>query len=114
MLHAFAFNLMKIIYTNHFPPGRYVAINLFGVVFARRKLSGTAIRHESIHTAQMRELWYIGFYIWYVAEFILRLFQRKSWYKAYRAVSFEREAYAYEKKAGYLVLRHPFTWFEYM
>ena len=41
---------MKIIYNNYIPFNGFKAINLFGIVFARRKLSQKDIKHELIHT----------------------------------------------------------------
>ena len=55
---------MKIIYNNIIPFKGFLAINLFGVLFVRgtyRDLSATVLNHEKIHTAQMKELWYIPF-----------------------------------------------------
>jgi hypothetical protein len=42
---------MKIIYNKIIPFVGYKAINLFGFIFARRKLNSTDINHECIHTA---------------------------------------------------------------
>ena len=47
----------------------------------------------SNHTAQMKEMLYIFFYLWYVVEWIIRLFMKGN---AYRNISFEREAYSNE------------------
>lgn len=55
---------MKIIYNKLIPFKGFAAINLFGVLFARKEckpLSERTINHEAIHTAQMRELLYVGF-----------------------------------------------------
>lgn len=54
---------MKIIYNNIIPFPGFAAINLFGVIFARkecRPLSETTINHEAIHTEQMKDLLYVG------------------------------------------------------
>ena len=53
----------KIIYNKVIPIRGYSAINLFGIIFARRRLSSFAINHENIHTAQMLELLILPFYI---------------------------------------------------
>lgn len=97
--------MMKIIYKGIFPFRGFSAINLFGVVFARREyrpLPTATIRHETIHTAQMRELLYVGFYLCYLAEWLVRLFRKGN---AYRTISFEREAYAHQFDPGYLKAR---------
>lgn len=102
---------MKIIYNNIIPFPGYIAINLFGVLFVRNeykgKISPRIINHEGIHTAQMKELWYIGFYLLYVLEWLYRLvFHTKS---AYRGISFEREAYNHENEPRYLETRERFA-----
>ena len=84
---------MKIIYNNIIPFKGYKAINLFGIVFARSPLSERDIKHEQIHTQQMKKYWYIGFYILYVCEFLLNLIICGNWKQAYRNISFEQEAY---------------------
>ena len=62
---------MKIVKTKWFPFGGYKAINLFGILFTKSDLSETEINHEAIHTAQMKEMLYIFFYIWYAIEYII-------------------------------------------
>ena len=63
------------------------------------------INHEKIHIYQQLELLIIPFYIWYVLEFVLRLFSLSNFDKAYRNISFEREAYGNEKNEEYLTGR---------
>ena len=49
---------MKVFYNSLIPFRGFTAINLFGCVFARREfepVSDRILRHEAIHTAQMRE-----------------------------------------------------------
>ncbi len=95
---------MKVIRNSIIPFKSFSAINLFGVVFARREayLSETVLNHERIHTAQMKELGYIFFYIIYVLEWLVRLFLSGN---AYRNISFEKEAYFYESVQNYLKWR---------
>ena len=93
-------------------------MNLFGVLFVRWEkgkpkltLSKYTINHESIHTAQMKEMWYVFFYIWYFIEWLLLLFSVGK--DAYYRISFEREAYDNEDNLKYLETRKPFSWFKY-
>lgn len=104
---------MKIIRNKIIPFKGFRAINLFGVLFVHgeSELSQTTINHEEIHTAQMRELLYVPFYVWYVLEWVVRLFGKGS---AYRNVSFEQEAYNNEKDFSYLSGRNPYAFFKYM
>lgn len=101
---------MKVIYNNYIPFKGFAAINLFGLVFARegsRPLTPQCINHEKIHTAQMRELWYIGFYLLYFFEWLYRLvFHTKT---AYKGISFEVEAYKNQYDYSYLKHRKRFA-----
>ncbi len=99
---------MKIIRNRIIPFGKYGAINLFGMVFAKKdmKMDEVVINHERIHTHQMRELGYIFFYIIYVAEWLWRLCKSGD---AYRNLSFEREAYDHQSDLNYLKNRKPFA-----
>lgn len=101
---------MEIIYNNFIPFKGFRAINLFGVIFAReecRPITPYCINHEKIHTAQMRELWYVGFYALYLLEWVYRLiFHTKT---AYRGISFEVEAYNHQHDYTYLKNRKRFA-----
>ena len=71
--------------------------------------------HEFIHIKQWRELWYVGFLIWYIVEFLIRLVANGfKFKKAYRSISFEREAYKNEDYLGYLKERKPFSFLNYL
>lgn len=104
---------MKTIYNKYIPFKGYKAINLFGVVFVR-KGSGVMrkkdLNHEAIHTAQMKELLYVPFYILYFIEWLLKLIVCCNAHVAYRAISFEKEAYNNEKNLDYLESRKHYNW----
>ena len=107
---------MKIVYNNIIPAKSYKAVNLFGVVFVRK---GTApsevdVRHEQIHTEQIRETLYVGFYVLYLMMFIWQFVKAWNWSKAYRAVPFEREAYDNEQDENYLENRIHYGWKKYL
>ena len=107
------FDDMKVIYNRFVPFRGFTAINLMGVVFARveyRPLSATILRHEAIHTAQMKETAFLGFYLIYISEWLWGLLRRQSSFAAYRAIRFEREAYRYMADPSYLTRRHPYAW----
>lgn len=96
---------MKIIYNKFIPFKGFLAMNIFGILFVRgteQNINDVVLNHERIHTAQMKELWYLPFYIIYLLEWVVRLFMRGN---AYRNLSFEREAYGNEKNLGYLATR---------
>ena len=66
---------------------------------------------EAIHTAQMKELLYLPFYLLYVLEWLYRLMQLQDSRKAYRAISHEREAYDNQGNPDYLTERKPYNQF---
>ena len=105
---------MIIIRTKYLPPSRnYSAINLFGVFFVHPdvQVNKRLINHESIHTAQMREMLFVPFYIFYLVEWLVRLMMRGN---AYRNISFEREAYDNQRNPDYLRHRRHYAWLKYM
>lgn len=107
---------MKIVRNDIIPFRGSKAVNLFGVLFVRGDavMTSADINHEEIHTAQMKEMLYVFFYLWYVAEWLVRLVQCRSAMEAYRSISFEREAYANERNMGYLQGRKAFAWVKYV
>lgn len=104
---------MKIIRNKIIPFKGFISINLFGILFVRgdRQLSPRVINHEEIHTAQIMELLYIFYYIWYLIEWIIRLFMKGN---AYKNISFEREANANEHDPDYLSKRDHYSFIRYM
>jgi hypothetical protein len=106
---------MKIIFNKIIPFGSYSTINLFGVLFTKSTyLSDKTLNHEAIHSVQMKEMFYIGFYIWYIIEHIIRLFQYKNQKDAYYAISFEKEVYENDDNLDYLKDREVFSWWKYL
>ena len=107
---------MKIVRNNIIPFKGYKAVNLFGILFVRGDavISSTDINHEEIHTAQMKEMLYVFFYLWYVVEWLVRLIQYRDASKAYRNISFEREAYANQNSMNYLQGRSIWNWIHYL
>ena len=101
---------MKVIYNNIIPLPGFIAINLFGVLFVRNGviLTDRIVNHEKIHTAQMKELWYINFYLIYILEWIVKLFVYGK--DSYRNIRFEREAYDNGDNLDYLKTRKKFSW----
>ena len=130
-----------IIYRNkHIPVQGFKAFFCCGILFVRGndKIDDVTMNHERIHSKQYVEtgvtfailllplifigLWWLwltlsafAFYILYVIEwfgkFIIYKFDNR---KAYRNVSFEREAYSNEKDLSYLDNRKWFAWIKYI
>ena len=103
---------MKIVRNNIIPFKGFKAINLFGILFCRKeaKIDDVTINHEEIHTAQMKEMLYIFFYIWYFIEWLIRLVMYMDSKMAYRNIAFEQEAYRNDKDMEYINNRKHYTW----
>ena len=107
---------MKVIYNKHLPPGKFAAINLFGIIFARNEykdLSRSDLNHEKIHSYQILEMLGIFYYVAYFTEWLVRLIQYKNPIEAYRNISFEREAYGNHDNLSYLNKRKPYAFIKY-
>lgn len=102
---------MKVIRNRLIPFKGFKAINLFGVVFVRREcaITATDLNHEAIHTAQMREMLYVMFYLAYIVEWLWHLAACRDTKEAYLRISFEREAYARQSDPDYINHRKPFN-----
>src|SRR5574344_2796610 len=111
-------------------------ITLFGFIKTKKKgLTQRTINHECIHINQWEELTLVSylivvllvllgaskwllilppfvFYIWYVVEWLVRLFINKG--NAYRSISFEQEAYAHEVDRCYKGNRDYFAFLDYL
>ncbi len=72
------------------------------------------LNHEMIHLKQQLEMLIIPFYLFYVIEFVVKLATYKQWAKAYRNISFEREAYRYESNLSYLKQRRFWSFLKYI
>jgi len=66
------------------------------------------IRHEQIHIQQQIELLVIPFYLLYFTEFLIRWLISLNFDKAYRTISFEREAFDFDNDESYLQRRKKF------
>ena len=103
---------MRIIRNNILPFKGFSSMNLFGILLMGKnaRLGEKTLNHERIHAAQWRELWYVGFILWYLVEWLIRL----PFGNAYRNISFEREAYANDDNSTYLGTRKRFAFVKYM
>lgn len=104
-----------IIRINILPSG-VKAMNLFGVIVTRKttKLDESTINHERIHTKQIWEMLGLPFYFWYLVEYLIKLIKFRNRDKAYRSISFEREAYTYQHDLDYLSNRKWYAWFKHL
>jgi len=108
---------MRLIISKFWVPKGFSGITVYPFIFAREnylRTHKTFVNHEKIHLRQQVELLIILFFIWYILEFLVRLIQFRNRKKAYRNISFEREAYANESNADYLANRKIFSFFNYL
>lgn len=94
-------------------------IALWPFIILREKHKGTAngeiiLNHERIHIRQQGEMLVVLFYLWYVIEMLFRMVQYRSYSRAYRNISFEREAYANQYNFLYLKDRGFWGWTKYL
>ena len=108
---------MVLIVSKYLVPKGYGGITVFPFVFFRSKSHAddlVSVNHEKIHLRQQAELLIVLFFLWYGLEFLVRLFKYRSWHKAYRNISFEREAYANESDLIYLKRRRFWKFLDYL
>jgi hypothetical protein len=109
---------MRLFITPNFPPGYFVAITLWpvGIFFNSKgwRNNTTTMNHEKIHWEQQKEMGGILFYVWYGIEYLIKLIQYRNADKAYRAISFEREANIYEQANDYLTWRFRYRWIRFL
>ena len=99
-----------------------VGMAIFPFVFLRKsyvdriskETLDKTINHESIHLKQQAELLCIFFYIWYFAEFFIRVVLIGNTDVAYRNICFEKEAYKNEHNLEYLKTRKFWSFLAYL
>lgn len=72
------------------------------------------MRHERIHHRQQLELLILPFYIVYLGQYFYFRFKGHAHDRAYRALCFEREAFAQDSNPNYLRRRVPFSFLRYL
>ena len=115
-------NILKIIASDRllkivtFGNPSVAGISLWPFVIVKKKYSShrVLINHERVHIVQQAEMAIIPFYLWYIVEYIIRLIQYRNTNKAYKNISFEREAYSNDKNLNYLKTRKPFSFLKYL
>jgi hypothetical protein len=96
------------------PLKKIQGITLFPFIIVRsKKPSKILINHEEIHIRQQFELLILPFYIWYIGEWLFHYMCCRSFWLAYRQISFEREAYDNEEDFEYLKNRKFWSFLKY-
>lgn len=105
-----------IIISKYLIPKNYIGLTIYPFIFLKDHLlkeNAFLINHEKIHLKQQKELLWIFFFIWYLSEYLIRLIQYKNHHKAYKNISFEKEAYQNEHNLNYLNKRKRFNFITY-
>lgn len=108
---------MLIVASKYLVPNGFMGITIFPFVFLKKKIYKTdkiLINHENIHLRQQLELGILFFFLWYLFEFIFRFIVTKNKQKAYRDLSFEREAYTFEKDLEYISKRKWYSFLKFL
>lgn len=108
---------MFVVVLSHLFRKNFIGITIFPFIFLRdKKLKNdeVLINHETIHIIQQLELLVVFFYPFYLIEYVIRLIQYRDPHKAYRNISFEREAYANEHNLNYLKKRKFYSFLKYI
>ncbi|THD68765.1 hypothetical protein E7Z59_00075 [Robertkochia marina] len=98
-------------------PGKYVGLALWPFIVLKSvdlKEDHSLMNHERIHLRQQLEMLILPFYLWYTFEWLVRWIILGNAHRAYRELSFEREAYAHENDPDYLKTRRPWSFFGYL
>ena len=75
------------------------------VLIKNRRPPMWLLNHERIHLRQQLELGLLIFYVWYAVEFLIHWLKCGNRNRAYRRISFEREAYQNDENLLYLKSR---------
>jgi hypothetical protein len=108
---------MIFIVSKYIIPRGYRGLTIYPFIIIKNrkeKLDNILLNHENIHIRQQIELAILPFFLWYLIEYLIRLIQYKDKQKAYRNISFEREAYKKEKDQDYLKSRSFWSFLKYI
>lgn len=108
---------MIVLVSKYLTPRGFRGLTVYPFVILNNKnykQNAVLMNHERIHLRQQLELLVLPFFIWYGIEFLVRLWQYKNVNRAYKNISFEREAYTNEKDLYYLKQRSFGSWFKYV
>ena len=105
---------VKIVRNNIIPLKGFCAMTMFPFIFTRRNLREKEMYHELIHCRQQVEMLILPFFIWYVLEWLIRIIIYFDTKKAYKNISFEKEAYSNQEDKDYLKERNFYSWIKYI
>jgi len=104
------------IVTKYLTPKGFRGLTIFPFVFMRNQIDKrdlVFLNHEKIHLRQQLELLIVPFFVWYGVEFLYHFLLLKNKSKAYRAISFEKEAYEHQDDLNYLKRKKIYSFLRY-
>lgn len=107
---------MILIVFKCFTPRGFKGFTFYPFVFMadkKDKLNKVFINHEKIHIRQQLELLILPFYVMYLLEFLVLWIRFKNKFEAYKNISFEKEAYHFEKDFDYLKRRKMWSFLKF-
>jgi len=108
---------MLLIVSKYLIPDGYRGMSVFPFVILRARSDAqdsVLMNHEKIHLRQQSELLVLPFFVWYLADYMVKLIRYRDKNKAYRNIIFEREAYANERDLSYLKSRSFWKFLKYL
>lgn len=108
-------NMIPIV-CKYLTPRGFRGLTLFPFVLVKSKKDRqdlVFLNHEKIHIRQQLELLVVPFYVLYLLEFLVKWMVLKNRFKAYKSISFEKEAYGNEYDLGYLKKRKWYGFLNY-
>ena len=106
-----------VIVSKYFFYRNYVGLSLWPFIIVKEPeliRDKVLINHERIHLRQQLEMLIIPFYLFYFLEWTIKCVWYLNPYRAYRNLSFEREAYRHESDHDYLSRRGMFSFARYL
>ncbi|QXP72579.1 hypothetical protein H0I31_02440 [Tenacibaculum sp. AHE15PA] len=106
-----------ILVSKRMVPKGFVGVTLYPFIFLKRKdlkHNAELVNHEKIHLEQQRELFIIFFFLFYFIEWFIKFLKYKDKLKAYKNLSFEREAYLNENNLYYIEKRKFWAFLNYL
>ena len=106
-----------VIVCKHIFHKNYVGLSFWPFIILKNsalKEDAILMNHERIHLRQQQELLVVPFYILYTLEWAFKSFVYLNTCKAYKNISFEREAYENEKNLDYIKNRGLFRFIKYL
>lgn len=109
---------LKLVYAKYIPLKRFIALTLCPWIIIRKdkkdRFNATLKRHESTHALQQIECLWVGFFLLYILEYIIKVCCTFSLERAYKAISFEQEAYEHQDEIYYNEVRKHYAWIKYI